>query len=156
MSSYFSVQFLLFNLQFGFWYAYNSYLTMNWEHQLQHLFIENCQVQTYIIITLLFVGEEFFPFCCHYKIGFTFPWTKTFLQVKSKSKFSLVHYFWSLASKVFLFVVMATCLLLYYSILLNLAPAQTMAVPLFPFWLYLLWIYCSFLFGNLSNIWWEL
>ena len=40
---------------------------------LQHLFIENCQVQTYIIITLLFVGEEFFPFCCHFKIGFTFP-----------------------------------------------------------------------------------
>ena len=50
------------------------------------------------------------------------------LQIKSRSRFSLVHYFWSLASKIFLFLVMVTCLLLYYSILLNLSPTQTLAV----------------------------
>lgn len=50
------------------------------------------------------------------------------LQIKSKSRFSLVHYFWSLASKIFLFLVTVTCLLLYYSILSNLSPTQTLAV----------------------------
>jgi len=37
---------------------------------LQHLFKENCQVQPYI---KFFVGDDFFPFCCHDKISFTFP-----------------------------------------------------------------------------------
>ena len=40
-----------------------------------------------------------------------------------------MHYFWSLASKIFLFLVVVTCLfLLYYSILLNLSPTRTLAV----------------------------
>ena len=45
---------------------------MKWEKNLnlQHLFKENCQVQPYI---KFFVGDDFYPFCCHYKISFTFP-----------------------------------------------------------------------------------
>ena len=40
-----------------------------------------------------------------------------------------MHYFWSLASKIFLFLVVVTCLFfLYYSILLNLSPTRTLAV----------------------------
>ena len=39
-----------------------------------------------------------------------------------------MQYFWSLASKIFLFLVVVTCLLLYYSILLNLSPTRTLAV----------------------------
>ena len=51
------------------------------------------------------------------------------LQIKSRSRFPLVHYFWSLASKIFLFLVVVTCLFfLYYSILLNLSPTRTLAV----------------------------
>ena len=40
---------------------------MKWEKNLnlQHLFKENCQVQPYI---KFFVGDDFFPFCCHYMI----------------------------------------------------------------------------------------
>lgn len=53
------------------------------------------------------------------------PLYKTCLPVKPQSKFSLVKYFWSLASKVFLSTVM-TCLFLYYSILLNLGTTQTL------------------------------
>ena len=55
---------------------------------------------------------------------------KSCLQIKSRSIFSLVHYFWSLASRIFLVLVMVTYLLLYYrvSILLNLSPTQTLAV----------------------------
>lgn len=54
------------------------------------------------------------------------PLYKTCLPVKPQSKFSLVQYFWSLASKVFLSTVMTTCLFLYYSILLNLGTTQTL------------------------------
>ena len=51
------------------------------------------------------------------------------LQIKSRSRFSLVHYFWSLASKIFLFLVVVTCLFfLYCSILFNLSPTRTLAV----------------------------
>ena len=53
------------------------------------------------------------------------PLYKTCLPVKPQSKFSLVKYFWSLASKVFLSTVM-TCLFLYYSTLLNLGTTQTL------------------------------
>ena len=38
-----------------------------------------------------------------------------------------MQYFWNLASKVFLSTVMITCLLLYYSILLNLVTNHTLA-----------------------------
>ena len=61
-------------------------------------------------------------------LHFLEPLYKSCLQIKSKSRFSLVHYFWSLASKIFLFLVMVTCLLLYYSILLNLSPTRTLGV----------------------------
>ena len=71
MSSRFSIQFLLFNLHFRFWDAFNPYLHEMGKN-VQHLFKENCQVQPYI---KFFVGDVFFPFCCHYKISFTFPWT---------------------------------------------------------------------------------
>ena len=64
MSSNFSIQFLLFNLHFGFWDAYNPYLHKMGK-KVQHLFEENCQVQPYI---KFFVGDDFFPFCCHYMI----------------------------------------------------------------------------------------
>ena len=60
MSSHFSIQFLLFNLHFGFWDAYNPYLH-EMGNNLQHLFKENCQVQPYI---KFFVGDYFYPFCC--------------------------------------------------------------------------------------------
>ena len=56
MSSNFSIQFLLFNLHFGFWDAYNPYLHKMGK-KVQHLFEENCQVQPYI---KFFVGEDFF------------------------------------------------------------------------------------------------
>ena len=89
---------------------------------------------------------------------------KSCLQIKSRSIFSLVHYFWSLASRIFLVLVMVTYLLLYYrvSILLNLSPTQTLAVGhSVPFLLSshcphsdsicsTLWISCSF------NSWREL
>ena len=81
------------------------------------------------------------------------PLYNSCLQVKSKSKFSLVQYFWSLASKVFLFFVMVTRRLLYYSILLSLSPTQTLAMHhSVPFYLaatvpiLTLWISYSFLF----------
>ena len=54
------------------------------------------------------------------------PLYKTCLPVKPQSKFSLVQYFWSLASKVFLSTVIITCVFLYYSILLNLGTTQTL------------------------------
>ena len=57
-------------------------------------------------------------------LHFLEPLYKSCLQIKSKSRFSLVHYFWSLASKIFLFLVV----LLYYSILLNLSPTRTLGV----------------------------
>ena len=56
MSSNFSIQFLLFNLHFGFWDAYNPYLHKMGK-KVQHLFEENCQVQPYI---KFFVGDDFF------------------------------------------------------------------------------------------------
>ena len=65
----FSIQFLLFNLHFGFWDAFNSYLHKMGKN-LQHLFKENCQVQPYL---KFFVGDDFFSLLCHYKISFTFP-----------------------------------------------------------------------------------
>ena len=123
----FSIQFLLFNLQFGFWDAYNPYLHKMGKN-VQHLFKENCHVQPYI---KFFVGDDFF-FPSVVIIGlvlhFLDPLYKSCLQIKSKSRFSLVHYFWCLASNIFLFLVMVTCLLLYYSILLNLSPTRTLAV----------------------------
>ena len=56
------------------------------------------------------------------------PLYKNCLQFKSTSKYSLVQYLWSLASKVFLSTVMVTCLLLYYSILFNITTIQSLAV----------------------------
>ena len=56
------------------------------------------------------------------------PLYKACLHIKPQSKFSLMQYFWSLASKVFLSTVMVTCLLLYYSILLNLSTNQALVV----------------------------
>ena len=56
------------------------------------------------------------------------PLYKTCLHFKSLSKFSLVQYFWNLASKVLLSTIMVTCLLLYYSVLLTLATNQTLVV----------------------------
>ena len=56
MSSNFSIQFLLFNLHFGFWDAYNPYLHKMGK-KVQHLFEENCQVQPYI---KFFVEDDFF------------------------------------------------------------------------------------------------
>ena len=56
------------------------------------------------------------------------PLYKTCLQFRSTSKYSLVQYFWSLASKIFLSTVMVTCLLLYYSILFNITTIQSLAV----------------------------
>ena len=62
------------------------------------------------------------------------PLYKTCLHPRSLSRFSLVQYFWNLASKVFLSTVMVTCLLLYFSILLNLTTNQTLVwAILFPF-----------------------
>ena len=62
-------------------------------------------------------------------LHFLDPLHKSCLQIKSKCRFSLVHYFWSLASKIFLFLVVVTCLFfLYYSILFNLSPTRTLAV----------------------------
>ena len=64
------------------------------------------------------------------------PLYKTCLHFKSLPKFFLVQYFWNLASKVFLSTVMISSLLLYYSILLNLATNHTMAAShSFPFYL---------------------
>ena len=50
----------------------------------------------------------FFPFCVIIRLVLHFlePIYKSCLQIKSKCRFSLVHYFWSLASKIFLFLVM--------------------------------------------------
>ena len=56
------------------------------------------------------------------------PFRKTCLQFRSTSKYSLVQYFWSLASKVFLSTVMVACLLLHYSILFNITTIQSLAV----------------------------
>ena len=62
-------------------------------------------------------------------LHFLEPLYKSCLQIKSKCRFSLVQYFWSLASKIFLFLVVVTCLFfLYYSILLNLSPTRTLVV----------------------------
>ena len=122
-----NVIFLLFNLHFDFWDAYNSYLHKMGKN-VQHLFKENCQIQPYI---KFFVGDDFFfpsVVIIRLVLHFLDPLHKSCLQIKSKCRFSLVHYFWSLASKIFLFLVMVTCLLLYYSILLNLSPTQTLAV----------------------------
>ena len=126
MSSHFSIQFLLFNLHFGFWDAYNPYLHEKGKN-VQHLLKDNCQIQPYI---KFFVGDDFFPSVVIIRLVLHFlePLYKSCLQIKSKSRFSLVHYFWSLASKIFLFLVMVTCLLLYYSILLNLSPTRTLGV----------------------------
>ena len=111
MSSYFSIQFLLFNLHFGFWDAYNPYLHEMGKN-LQHLFKENCLVQPYI---KFFLGDDFSPSVVIIRLVLHFfdPLYKSCLQIKSKFRFSLVHYFWSLASNIFLFLVMVTCLLLY-------------------------------------------
>ena len=88
----------------------------------QHLFEENCQVQPYI---KFFVGDDFF----YVLLSLYDPLCKSCLQIKSKCRFSLVQYFWSLASKIFLFLVVVTCLFfLYYSILLNLSPTRTLVV----------------------------
>ena len=156
-SSHFSIQFLLSNLHVGLWDAYNPHL-----HEMgknfQHLFKQNCQVQPHI---KFFVGADFFPSVVIIRLVLYFlePLYNSCLQVKSKSKFSLVQYFWSLASKVFLFYVMVTCRLLYYSILLSLSPTQTLAMHhSVPFYLaatvpiLTLWISCSFLFGNLTTV----
>ena len=56
----------------------------------------------------------FFPFVFIIKLLL-----QTCSRFKSSSKYSLVQYFWSLASKGFLSNVMVTCLLPYYSILFN-------------------------------------
>ena len=108
-----------------------------------------------------FVGVDFFASVVIIRLVLYFlePLYNSCLQVKSKSKFSLLQYFWSLASKVFLFFVMVTCRLLYYSILLSLSPTQTLAMHhSVPFYLaatvpiLTLWISCSFLFGNLTTV----
>ena len=56
------------------------------------------------------------------------PLYKTCLNLKPQTKFSLVQYFWSLASKAFLSTVVDMCLSLYYSIMLNLCGNQTLVV----------------------------
>ena len=80
----FSTQFLLFNLHFGFWDAYNPYLHKMGKN-VQHLFKENCHVQPYI---KFFVGDDFF-FPSVVIIGlvlhFLDPLYKSCLQIKSKS-----------------------------------------------------------------------
>ena len=127
MSSYFSVKFLLFNLHFGFWHAYNPYLPMNWEktcntcsqkmvkysHTLNSLLQMIFSPSVVIIRLVLYFHEP--------RLSYRSSQNQNF-------PLSVVQYFWSLASKVFLCIVMATCLLLYDSILLNLSPTQSMAV----------------------------
>ena len=56
------------------------------------------------------------------------PLYKVCLHTNPQSKFFLMQYFRRLASKVFLFTVMVTCLLVYYSILLNLSTNQALLV----------------------------
>ena len=104
MPSHFSIQFLLFNLHFGSCGAYNPYFHEKGKN-LQHLFKENCQVQPFIKFS---VGGDFYPFCCHYKIGF-FYYFFLFSFIFSCAIF--------LESSIqgFSFVVMVTCLLLYDS-----------------------------------------
>ena len=90
------------------------------ESHLQHFFKANCKVkysQTLNYLLQIF----FFPsvFTIKLFLHLLEPLYKTCLQFKSTSKYSLVQYFLSLVSKVFLSTVMVTCLLLYYSTLFN-------------------------------------
>ena len=61
MSSYFSVQFLLFNLQFGFWYAYNSYLTMNWEKICNTCSQKTVKYRHTLLLHYYLLEKNFFP-----------------------------------------------------------------------------------------------
>ena len=127
VSSHFSIQFLLFSLHVGFWDAYNPYL-----HEMGKKIYNTClkKIVKYSHSLNSLLEMIFFPSVVIIRVVLPFLelLRNICLQIKSRSRFSLVHYFWSLASKIFLFLVMVTCLLLYYSILLNLSPTQTLAV----------------------------
>ena len=112
----------------------------------------------------------FFPFCVIIRLVLHFlePIYKSCLQIKSKCRFSLVHYFWSLASKIFLFLVMVNYM--PFTVLQHLIePFSNSNSGSGPFSSLLLsshcphsdsicstlWISCSFLFGNLNNNSWQ-
>ena len=127
VSSHFSIQFLLFSLHVGFWGAYNPYL-----HEMGKKIYNTClkKIVKYSHSLNSLLEMIFFPSVVIIRVVLPFLelLRNICLQIKSRSRFSLVHYFWSLASKIFLFLVMVTCLLLYYSILLNLSPTRTLGV----------------------------
>ena len=72
MSSNFSIQFLLFNPHFGFWDAYNPYIFIKWEKKYNTC---SKKIVKYSHTLNSLLEMILFPFCCHYKISFTFPWS---------------------------------------------------------------------------------
>ena len=95
------IQSTLFDFNSGLCCSY-SHRPNELESHLQHFFKANCKVK--YSQTLNYLPEIiFFPsvFIIKLFLHLLEPLYKTCLQFKSTSKYSLVQYFWSLASKVF-------------------------------------------------------